>query len=150
MLLGFFANLIRVTLPSTYTAQAGSTSPSNARADFALLSDGTYGRYINNAGTSRGSYTEGGDWVDNIPALIDPTLFEYNITLSSGTSPAGDAIHANTTTWTDMPASGEVFWYLLATGASDTTCDLDLQIQEKLNHDNIDTSVITISAQYII
>ena len=145
MLLGFFSVPREVTLPATYTALATNADPGSCRADFVLQADGDYGKRINNVGTTQGSFTDEGDWLDNIIGMVS-TLYEYNISLSSGTSPSGTAIHADAVTWTTMPSSGEINWYLTQSGDGTTTCDLDLQIREIANIANIDTSVVTITA----
>lgn len=116
-----------------------------ARADFVLETDGDYGSYVNNAGTSRGTtFTDRGDWLDDVSGLPgDSGDFEIFVTETSGTVSGGDPLD----TWIDI--TGEQNWYVSYSGSNPAgkQATIDITVREKANNSNTDTVSVTLIAR---
>ena len=144
MLLGFFSGHPLVVLAASMSASASAEDPTNCRADVIFRANGDYGTAVNNSGIVQGTFSDQGDWVDTKAGLI-PTLFEYNITKTSGSTPLGDSIHGDAVTWTTLPSSGEVEWHFNQVAVGVKTCELELQIREIADIANIDSITLTLT-----
>lgn len=117
----------------------------NSRGDYFLEVDGDLAQAINNSSTSQGTRTtRSTDWVDAKP--VTSSDFEYNVSYVAGSSGMmGTTIHGDTTTWTDFTV--ELHFYATNTAEGPEETAVDLQIREKGNITNIDTSRINISLE---
>lgn len=140
--LGTFVTTPNVAMPVSILALAENFS-GNSRADIYIKTDGNIGSAENDSGLSEGTFVDIGDWVDVKAGLVSSD-FEYNVTKTSGDTPAGTTLHGNTTTWTTL--SSELHWWLANAGNEILDTLLALQIREIGNITNIDSMNIFITA----
>ena len=131
-----------VTLPVNTTATAADLiSLYVSRAGYVIEVDGDTATTVNNEADSEGARTDVGDWVSNKTGLTSSD-YQFNITLSSGSTPSGSVVHSDAVTWADI--SGELYWYQTLSGVGAITSELVLQIREKAYTSNLDSVTITL------